>query len=128
MLDQRTSELFEAAVNFLESVGTGGELALERHTQIGFQDIFFPALGVVGIALLRAGNGISTLMFREVHGGVRDLNQFLRSRAVQRETGNAETGRNIFVAQERIGGDPTTQLAGELYGLLDACFGPEDDE
>src|SRR3984957_6279020 len=110
MLDQRTSELFEAAVNFFESVGTGGELALERHTQIRFQDIFFPALGVVGVALLRAGNGISALMFREVHGGVRDLNEFLRSRAVQRETGDAETGRNIFIAQQRVGGGPTTRV------------------
>ena len=128
VLDERARELLEAAVNFVEGVGAGGELALERDAEIGFEDIFFPALGVVGIALLRAGNGVSALMFREVHRGVRDLNQFLRRGTVHRETGDAEAGGDIFVAQQRIGGDPAAQLAGELDGLLDAGFRHEDDE
>ena len=42
--------------------------------------------------------------------------------------GDAEAGGDIFIAQQRIGGDPAAQLAGELHGLLDAGFRHEDDE
>src|ERR1700734_1199109 len=64
---ERASELFEAAVDFVEGVRAGGKLALEGDAEIGFQNVFFPALGVFGVALLGAGNGISSLVFREVH-------------------------------------------------------------
>src|SRR5580658_10498796 len=128
VFDERTSELFEAAVDFVEGVRASGKLALERDAEIGFEDIFFPAFGVFGVALLGAGNGISSLMFRQVHRRVRDLNEFLRRGAMHGETGDAEAGGNIFVAQERIGGDPASKFAGELYGLLDAGFGHEDYE
>src|SRR5271155_6251173 len=128
MFDERARELLEAAIDFVEGVWAGGKLALERDAEIGFEDVFFPALGVFGVALLGTGNGISALVFREVHGGIRDLNQFLRSRAMQGESGDAKAGGNVLVAEQRIGSDPAAQFAGELDGLFDAGFGHEDDE
>ena len=57
-------------------------------------------------------------MFREVHRGIRHLNQFLRRRAVNRESGDAETGRDIFVAQQRVGRDPSAKFSGQLARLF----------
>src|SRR5271154_163550 len=122
MFNERTRELFEAAVDFIESVGAGRELALERDAEIGFENIFFPALGVFGVALLGAGNGISALVFGQVHRKIRDLNQFLQRGTMHGETGDAEAGGNILVAEKWIGSDPAAKFAGELDGLLDAGF------
>ena len=67
-------------------------------------------------------------MLREVHRGVRHLNQFLRRRAVDGEAGDAKAGGDVLVAQQRIGGDPAAQLAGELPRLLDGGFRHQDHE
>ena len=53
LLAQRARELLQAPINFLESLRTGGEQALQRDAEIGFEHIFLPALAVVGVALLR---------------------------------------------------------------------------
>ncbi len=67
-------------------------------------------------------------MLGEIHRRVRDLDQLLRRRAVHWESRDPETGGDVFIAQQRIGGDPAAQLIGELAGLLDAGFRHEDDE
>ena len=52
LLGQRAGELLEAAMDFLEGVGTGGKQALERNAEICFEDVLLPQLPLIGIALV----------------------------------------------------------------------------
>ena len=90
---ERAGELLEAAVNFLESLGAGGEQALQRDAQIRFEHIFLPSLPVVRIALLGARNGIPALVLGEVHRRIGHLDEFLRRGAVHRETRRCRSWR-----------------------------------
>ncbi len=47
---------------------------------------------------------------------------------MHREPRDPETGGDVFIAQQRISGDPASQLVSELARLLDARFRHEDDE
>ncbi len=47
---------------------------------------------------------------------------------MERVTGDAEAGADIFLAKEGIGGDPAAQLEGQLTGVVHVGFGHEDDE
>jgi hypothetical protein len=107
---QRFGELLQARINFFKSFGPGGEKAFERDTKIGFENIALPLLGFIGIEVIGGGNGVAALMLGEIHRSVGNLDEFLRRGAVQRITGDAEAGADIFLAQQGIGGNPTAQL------------------
>ena len=52
----------------------------------------------------------------------------MRCRAVHRKGGNTEAGRDVLVAQQRIGSNPAAQLARKLARLLHRCFRHQDHE
>ena len=78
--------------------------------------------------MIGGGDGVAALMLGQIHGSIRDLNQFLRSGAVERIAGDAETGADILLAKQRIGGNPAAQFGGKLAGLLHGGFRHQDDE
>ena len=82
-------ELFQSLANILKGLRPRGEEALECDAQIRFQDIALPLLGLPAIQVVGAGNRIASLVFGQIHRRVRNLNQLLRRRAVQRESGQA---------------------------------------
>src|SRR5438046_9400547 len=61
-------------------------------------------------------------MFRKIHRSVGDLDELLRRRPVQGIAGDAKAGADIFLAQERIGGNPAAQFAGELPRVFHGSF------
>ena len=119
---ERPGELLDAAVDFHKRVGAGGEQALERDAEVGVQDVALPLPGIIRIELIRGGNGVAALMLGKIHRSVGDLNQFLGSGTVQRKCRNAETGRHVFVAQDRIGANPRAQFRGQLVALRRSRF------
>src|SRR5579872_3860563 len=92
LFGQRACELLKSAVNFLERLWTGGKEAFKRDAEIGFENVFAPALAVHGIALLGGRNRVAALVLRQVHRGVRNLNELLRSGAMQGKRGDTEAG------------------------------------
>ena len=67
-------------------------------------------------------------MLGKVHRGIRHLNEFLRRGTVHGKGGDAEAGGDVFVAQQRIGGDPAAQFVRELASLLDGRFRHQNHE
>src|ERR1700733_13019761 len=70
LLGQRSRELFQSPVDFLEGFRPGGKQALQSDAQVSLEHVFLPALGIIWIALVNAQNEIASLMFREVHRGI----------------------------------------------------------
>src|SRR5262249_43095708 len=87
-----------------------------------------PFFGFVWIEVICCRDRVSTLMLREVHRSVCDLDQFLRRGAVQRITGDAEARGNILLAKQRVGGNPAAQLRSKLASLLHRSFRHENHE
>src|SRR6516164_2677883 len=125
---ERFRELPQTLVNFLKSLGTRGEKALESDAQVSLEDVALPLLGFVGIKVIGGGDGVAALMLRKVHRSVGDLDELLRRGAVQRVAGDAKARADVFLAQQRIGGNPAAQLAGELAGVLHGGFRHQNDK
>src|SRR5260221_9194150 len=47
---------------------------------------------------------------------------------MERIAGNAETGADVFLAQQRIRRYPPAELAGQLARVLHICFRHQDDK
>ena len=125
---KRIRELAETLINFFEGFGAGGEKTFKGDAEIGFENIALPAAGFLGIDVIGGGNGIAALMLGEIHGGIGDLDEFLRRRAVQWIAGDTKAGADIFLAEKRIGGNPSTEFGGQLASLFHGGFRHEDDE
>src|SRR3984885_15699160 len=70
LLGQRSRELFQSPVDFLEGFRPGRKQALQSDAQVSLKHVFLQTLGIVWIALVHARNRIASLMFREVHRGI----------------------------------------------------------
>src|SRR6266478_8646804 len=67
-------------------------------------------------------------MLGKIHRGVGPLDELLRRRAVQWIARDAEAGADIFLAQERIGGYPAAELAGQLPSMFHTGFRHQNDK
>src|SRR5712664_2566350 len=67
-------------------------------------------------------------MLRKIHRSVGNLDQLLRRRAVEWIARDTEAGADVFLAQQRIGGYPSAQLAGQLPRMLHVGFRHQNDK
>src|SRR5713226_8567363 len=67
-------------------------------------------------------------MFRKIHRSVGHLDELLRRRAVERITRDAEAGADVFLAQQRIGGNPAAELTRQLPRMFHGGFRHQNDE
>src|SRR5713101_4402971 len=125
---ERLRELFQALINLREGFRAGGEQALQGNAQVGFQNVALPLFGFTRVVVVGGGNGVAALVLREIHRSVGYLNEFLRRRAMERITGDAEAGGDAFLAKQRVRGNPRAQLGGKLAGVFDVGLGHQDDE
>src|SRR2546429_8009469 len=119
---ERFRELPQTLVDFLKSLGPRGEKALQSDAQVSLEDVAFPLFGLVGIKVIGGGDGVAALMLRKVHRSVGDLDEVLRRGAMQWVAGDAKARADVLLAQQRIGGDPAPQLAGEPAGAVPCGF------